>query len=107
MTTALNHKNRVQVTQLSKLQRIISARKQCQSRKRMILRGETILATPRMLLKLEGAASASKSNKQNPLNPSTPLPPNIDPSLVLNSLDPESDNEALLDCIIVTSNHAF
>ena len=30
---------------------------------------------------------------------STPLPPNIDPSLVLDSLDSESKNEALLDCI--------
>jgi hypothetical protein len=113
MTTALNRslaKNRVQATQLSELQRIISARKQRQSGKHAILRGETILATPRMLLKLEGAASASKSqksNKQNPLNQSTPLPPNIDPSLVLDSLDSESENEALLDCISVARNRAI
>jgi len=108
MATALNRsfaKNRVQAAQLSDLQRIISTRKQRQSGKHSILRGETILATPKMLLRLENAEDASesrKSKRQTLTHPSPPLPPTIDPSLVMDSPDTDSDDD-ILDCIVVAS----
>jgi hypothetical protein len=109
MATALNRslaKNRVQAAQLSDLQRIVTTRKQRQSGKHKVLRGQTLIATPAMLFQLEDGKSGSKAqkpSKQNILSPATPLPPNIDPSLRLDSSDPESE-EDILDCIIVASS---
>jgi hypothetical protein len=59
-----------------------------------------------MLFQLEDGKSGSKArkpSKQNISSPATPLPPNIDPSLRLDSSDPESE-EDILDCIIVASS---
>jgi len=109
MATALNRslaKNRVQAAQLSDLRRIVSTHKQRQSGKHKILRGETILATPEMLQRVEVSEAATQSRKSNKAklttvaSPSTTPLPNIDPALVLQSPGSDSEDEPM-DCIIV------
>ena len=91
--------------QLSDLQRIISTRKQRQSGKHKILRGETILATLTMLQCIEASKVVTQSQRLKksaipvPVLSVTP-PPNIDPTLSLQSPGSNSDDE-LLDCIVV------
>ena len=108
MATALNRslaKNRVQATQLSDLQRIVSTRKQRQSGKHKILRGETILATLSMLQRVEVSEVVTESRKSKKSAPTVPgpsatPPPNIDPALILQSPGSNSEDE-ILDCIVV------
>ena len=95
--------NRIQAKQLSELQQIMTTRKQRQSGKNTILRGETIIATPVMLEQLEKAEAATKSRKSKRrklTHPSTPPPLFIE-----KSLDPPSsgseDGEDMQDCIVV------
>ena len=109
LTTALNRslaKNRIQATQLSDLQRIISTRKQRQSGKHKILRGETILATPSMLQRVEASEAVTRSRRVKKSvsrvvrAQSVTPPPNIDPTLSLQSPGSSSEDEPL-DCIVV------
>ena len=106
MATALNRslaKNRLQATQLSDLQRIVSTRKQRQSGKHMILRGETILTTPEMLQRLEVAKADTKPRKARKaelMHPSTPPSTNIDPALTFDFPDFNSDRD-IQDGIVV------
>ena len=108
MATALNRslaKNRVQATQLSELQHIVSARKERQSgTKHSILHGQTIIAAPKVLLQLQKAeeATLSRNSKRQKLTHTSPLPPTIDPSLCLDPLDADSDEDSS-DCIVVMS----
>jgi len=105
MTTALNRsfaRNRIQATELAELKRIVSTRKQRQSGKHKILKGETIIATPEMLCQIEEAEAATqKPKRQKVTHSSTPPPENIDPSLYLTDLDSDNDENEILDCIIV------
>jgi hypothetical protein len=106
MATVLSRsfaKSRVQVAQLSDLQRLVYTRKQRQSSKHKILRGETILATLEMLQCVEVTEAATQSRqgkKAKLMHPSTTPPPNINPTLVLYSLGSNS-SEDIADCIIV------
>ena len=56
-------KNHIQIKQFPKLQQILTTRKQRQSGKHNILRGETIIATPEMLQRLEEAEAETQSRK--------------------------------------------
>ena len=94
-------KNRIQAAQLTELQRIVSTRKERQSGKYKILRGETIIATPKMLGMVEETENLTRKSKRPNLRQLTPPPQNIDPSLRLTYMESESDDDGILDCIIV------
>ena len=71
--------------------------------KHMILRGETILATPEMLQRLEAAKADTKPRKARKaelMHPSTPPSTNIDPALTFDFPDFNSDRD-IQDCIVV------
>jgi hypothetical protein len=96
--------NRIQAAELTDLKRVLAARKQRQSGKHTILRGETLIATPEMLLRIQAEKEKpkSRSRKPKPGNPSIPAPPpsNLDPELFMNlATDSESEDD-LPDSII-------
>jgi len=106
VTSALNRslaRNRIMETQLSELQEVIESRKRRKSSKHTILRGETIIATPEMLQRLEEAEAATKSRRvkrRKPCHTSTPEPQTIKPTIKTQSSSSDSD-EDILDCIMV------
>jgi len=96
-------RNRITETQFSELEQIITTRKHRQSGKHAILRGETIIATPEMLQRIEETEAATKSRrakKRKVTHPSTPTPQIIAPSTPEDPLGSASD-EDILDCIVV------
>ena len=108
LTTTLNRslaKNRVQAAQLADLQRIVSGRKERQSGKHKILRGEVLIATPEMLLKVkdsEDVTESRKSKKQKTTHPSTPPPHILDPALFSDPPDSHSDDDIPGSVVVVS-----
>jgi len=98
-------RNCIQAQQLSDLQKIITTRKRRQLVNHHILHGETIIATPEMLERIEKAEAATKARKQRrrkATHPSTSIPQPIPNSIEMDHLHSDSD-EDILDRIVVVS----
>jgi hypothetical protein len=94
-------KNQIQAAQLTELQHIVSTQKERQSGKHKILRGETVIAIPKMLSIVEETENLTQKSKIPNLRQLTPPPQNIDPSLSLTYIESKSNYDGILDCIIV------